>query len=359
LVLVGLWLGGVLPDGQGGSSATQAQLLDKVTTQIAALEKQARDLQQQPVNAGANGTDTKAVDALTERVAKMEAAIKNIPAGTAADPALLKRVADAENAMKSLGVALAALNRRSDENAAKTAQANAQAVAAEKAVIELRASLQDVSKTAKAGATSVVLESLQKRIAALEQSAKATKDEIAKVAATASTPDTAVRLALSASALRDAVLRGQPFAQELAQAKMLGADDKTLAPLAQFASAGVPSNKALAKELSALMPAMVKAGGAPKPAGGFIEKLQANAERLVRVRPVDAPPGDDPSAVLARIESEIAKADIAGVLADVGKLPEPARQVAADWVTRASARQQAIAAARQFAAVTARALGSK
>ena len=74
--------------------------------------------------------------------------------------------------MKSLGVALTALNRRSDEIAAKAAQANAQAVAAEKAVTELRASLQDVSKTAKAGASSAALESLQKRIAGLEQSAK-------------------------------------------------------------------------------------------------------------------------------------------------------------------------------------------
>jgi hypothetical protein len=104
---------------------------------------------------------------------------------------------------------------------------------------------------------------------------------------------------------------------------------------------------------------MMKAGGGPKPSGSFIEKLQANAEKLVRIRPLDAPPGDDAPAVLTRIESDIAKADIAGALADVGKLPEPARQVAVDWVTRASARQQALSAARQFAAVTARALGSK
>jgi hypothetical protein len=166
-------------------------------------------------------------------------------------------------------------------------------------------------------------------------------------------------LALTAAALRDAVLRGQPYAQELAQAKALGTDDKILAPLARFAATGVPSDKALAQELDALLPAMIKAGGAPKPSGSFIERLQANAEKLVRIRPLDAPVGSDSATVLARIESEIVKADIAGILADVGKLPEPVRQVAADWVTRASARQQALAAARQFAAVTARALGSK
>jgi hypothetical protein len=332
LVLGGLWLSGVLPGGESKSSAPQAQLPDKVIAQITALEKQVSDLQQRPSSA------------------------------PAADPALLKRVADAENAMKSLGVALTALNRRGDEIAAKVAQADSQAVAAEKTVTELRAGLQDVSKTAKSGVSTVALETLQKRIAGLEQSAKAANDKIAKIAkiaVAASAPDTSARLALSAAALRDAVSRGQPYAQELAQAKALGADDKTLAPLARFAATGVPSDKALAQELSALLPAMMKVGGATKPAGSFIEKLQANAEKLVRIRPLDAPLGDDAPAVLARIESDIAKADIAGALADVGKLPEPVRQVAADWVTRASAWQQALAAASQFAAGTARALGSK
>ena len=329
LVLGGLWLSGVLPGGESTSSAPQAQVPDKVTAQITALEKQVSDLQQRPSSA------------------------------PAADPALLKRVADAENAMKSLGVALTALNRRGDEIAAKVAQADSQAVAAEKTVMELRASLQDVSKTAKAGASSVALESLQRRIAGLEQSAKAANDKIAKIAVAASAPDTSARLALSAAALRDAVSRGQPYAQELAQAKALGANDKTLAPLARFAATGVPSDKALAQELSALLPAMIKAGGAPKPSGSFIERLQANAEKLVRIRPLDAPAGNDPATVLARIEIASAHADIAAALTDLSKLSEAQRAPAQAWIVNAQQRQAALAAASQFAAGTARALGSK
>ncbi len=46
-------------------------------------------------------------------------------------------------------------------------------------------------------------------------------------------------------------------------------------------------------------------------------------------------------------------------LADIGKLPEAARQQAADWVKKAAARQKALTAARQYAADTARALGPK
>ena len=47
-------------------------------------------------------------------------------------------MAAADNAMKSLGLALAALNRRSDDIAANASQARERAEAAEKAVTELR-----------------------------------------------------------------------------------------------------------------------------------------------------------------------------------------------------------------------------
>ena len=70
-------------------------------------------------------------------------------------------------------------------------------------------------------------------------------------------------------------------------------------------------------------------------------------------------PATMPSAVLARIEVDAAKADIDGALADLGKLPEAARAPAQGWIAKAKARQAALAAARQFAADTARALGPK
>ena len=45
----------------------------------------------------------------------------------------------------------------------------------------------------------------------------------------------------------------------------------------------------------------------------------------MRVTPVDAPQGDDPSAVLARIEVEAARGDISAAMSDIGKLPQAAR----------------------------------
>jgi hypothetical protein len=296
--------------------------------------------------------DTKAIDALTQRVSKIEATIRKLPAS---DAGVAERLNAADNAMKSLGIALTALNRRSDDIAATASQARERADAAAKAVAELRASLQDVAKNSSAGISPAELDALQKRIAALEQSAKAARDDIAK----ASSAVIAARLALSAAALRDAVASGVPFAAELAQAKSLGADDKVLVPLAPFAAAGVPAAPVLAQELRALLPAMLKISGAQAPESGFLERLQANAGKLVRVRPVDAPPGDDASAVLARLEIDAVKADIAAALADLGKLADATRAPAQAWIARAQARQAALAAARHYAADTARALGPR
>jgi hypothetical protein len=324
LVLVALWLAGLLPVRTVVSTDTGAQV----------------------------SADAKAIDALTLRVSKIEGTISKLPAG---DAGVAERLAAADSAMKSLGIALTALNRRSDDTAATASQARERADAAAKAVTNLRASVQDAAKNSSAGISPAELDALQKRMAALEQSAKAARDDIAK----ASSADIAARLALSAAGLRDAVASGAPFAAELAQAKSLGADDKTLAALAPFATAGVPTAPALAQELRALLPAMLKISGAQAPEGGFLERLQANAGKLVRVRPVDAPPGDDASAVLARIEIDAAKADIAAALADLGKLADATRAPAQAWFAKAQARQAALAAARQYAADTARALGPR
>ena len=324
LVLVALWLAGLLPVRTVASTDTGAQV----------------------------SVDAKAIDALTPRVSKIEGTISKLLAG---DAGVAERLAAADSAMKSLGIALTALNRRSDDTAATASQARERADASVKMVTDLHASVQEAAKNSSAGISPAELDALQKRMAALEQSAKAARDDIAK----ASSADIAARLALSAAGLRDAVASGASFAAELAQAKSLGTDDKTLAALAPFATAGVPTAPALAQELRALLPAMLKISGAQAPESGFLERLQANADRLVRIRPVDAPPGDDASAVLARIEIDAAKADIAAALADLGKLADATRAPAQAWIAKAQARQAALAAARQYAADTARALGPR
>jgi hypothetical protein len=339
LVLFGLWLTGLVPIRYAGSTAARAR--------VTALEAQLHDLQSR----AAATPDTKSVEALNARLVKIEEAAGKSPAS---DPKLADRVAAAENAMKSLGVALTALSRRSDDIAADATLARDHAQAAEKAVTELRSSVQ-IATTASAGLSSADLDALQQRVAALEQTAKTAASDIAKTAAT----DTAARLALSADALRAAAFSGAPLSAALAQVKSLGADEALLAPLASFAATGVPTQAALAQELRGLLPALLKGSGATAPPSGFLERLEANAGSLVRIRPVDAPAGDDTSAVLARLEIDAARSDIPGALDDLGKLTEAQRAPAQAWIKKANDRQAALAAARAFAAQTASALGKQ
>ena len=285
--------------------------------------------------------ESTATAAFNDRIARKEAAAAR---PQTLDPSVSERLSAADNAIKSLGIALTALTKRNDETAGGAAEARARADAAEKAVSQMRANIQDVTKDTAGGLSPGEVDVVQKRIAALEQVAKAPPT------------DNAARLALSAAALRDAVLSGVPFVAELDEVKSLGAEEKVLAPLISFANSGTPTSVALAQELRALLPALMKSSQAPT---GFLERLEANAGKLVRIRPVDAPAGDDASAVLARVEVEAAQAAIDDAIIDLGKLDAATRAPAQDWIRKAQARQAAFAAARQFASETTHALGKR
>jgi hypothetical protein len=336
LLLLGLWLKGYLPIGGAGDR----ELKEKV----AALEKQVSELQSRPQPSAA------AVDSgLAQRIDKIEATLKSLPPG---DAGVVGKLAAADSAMKSLGLALTALNHRTDEAAGNADAARKAADAATKAVADLQASVKAAAADTQPGVPRADIEALEKRMAAVENQAKAAGEALARN----SSNDNAARLALSAEVLRSAVAAGAPYADELAAVRALGGADQTLAPLDGFAANGAPTARALAKDLAALIPQMVKIAGAPPPSADFLAKLEANAARLVRVRPVNAPQGDEPAAVLARLEVDAANNDIAGALDDLARLPDNVRAPAATWIARAKQRQASIEAATQYAAKAARAL---
>jgi hypothetical protein len=312
LVLFAMWLSGLVPIRYAGTTAMRAR--------VTGLELQVKDLAQDLANKPA--ANNVALDGVSERIGKIEQSLAKTPTG---DPASAERLAAVENAMKSLGITLTALTRRADE----------------------------VAGNAAAGRDEIA--TLQRRIEALETTAKSRQEQVAAI----SNADTAARLAVTALTLRDAVARGEPYATQIAVLRTLGADPKSLALLEPFAATGVPSEAALSRELSALMPSFHDAGGASVAApAGFVERLQANANKLVRVRPVGAPAGDDASAALARLEVDAARRDFTAAQADIAKLPAKSRALADAWSKRVDARKAALAAAASVAADAARSLGN-
>lgn len=267
---------------------------------------------------------------ITARLMRIEATLSSVPA--------------ADTAIKMTAENVASLNKRLDEIARNASDARNRADAA----VASAEAAQKSASNAPAGPGDT--EALSNRIAALEQSARSTERE-------AAIDDKVSRRAVVASALRDAVERGTPFAAELAAAKLFAADASVLAPLDDFASTGVPSAAALARDLSALAQPMMTAIGEPARTGSVMEKLQASAEKLVRIRPVGEVPGDDPATVVARVEAKAARNDIAGARDDLAKLPAAVRAPAESWIKRAAARDAAIAASRQFSRDALGALG--
>ncbi len=346
-----LWFGGFLPSREDNVSSVAAR--------VAALELHARDLAGQ--STAANATE-KSVEDLAARLARVEGAAPT------PDPQVTNRLGAAEAIAKSATDGVATLNRRIEELAAVLAEARSRAdtvaasvqaaaaapagVDANKAEIEaLKARLAALESTRSQQVDKKDLDALATRIAAFEQ-AVASLDQAAKAAqaaqAASSARGRAVRLAILAAALNAAVDRGAPYAPELNAVKPL-APPNALAPLEPFAASGLPSADALARELSDLLPRLQQTGSTGE-TGSILDKLQANASRLVRIRPVTEQPGDDPRAVLARIEVKAAQSDIGGALAEAGKLPPEQRAAAEPWMRKAQARMAAVEACRRLAA---------
>jgi hypothetical protein len=299
-----------------------------------------------PVSPSAQPTNSAAIAEISARLNKIEGAIatqqqqKPVPPPQP-DPALASRLAAAEAATKSLSDSLAALTRRTDDVVAATQTALAQAKNASTAADAAKSAVQaDVARS--------VLDALAARIAALESTVKTLADGLKHE--TASADDRAARLTVAAEALSATLERGAPYPAELAAAKSLGADPSATTPLEPYAAAGVPGVRALAHELASLIPALRQAAEPASSDSSFLSRLESNAQHLVRITPVDAPPGDDPSSVVTRIGVDAAHADIAAALADIAKLPDAAKPLAAAWVEKAQARNAAIAASRKLAA---------
>ena len=276
---------------------------------------------------------------IAARLGKIEAVLANAPATDTAIKAT-------DTAMKMTAENIASLGKRLDDIAANVRDTRTRA---DNAVTAAEAA-QKAAGSASAQGGGGDTEALANRIAALEQSTRSNERELAA-------DDKVSRRAVVASALRDAVERGAPFTAELAAAKVFAADAGALAPLETFAATGVPSVPSLARELSSLAQPMMKAIGEPARTGSVMEKLQAGAERLVRIRPVGDVPGDDPATVIGRIEAKAARNDIGGALAELNKLPAAVRAPAAPWIKRVASRDAAIAAGRQFAQESLGALG--
>ncbi len=330
--------------------------IEELSARISRLESAPPPPAPEPAKADPAKTDADAAEIkeLSARLARVETSLSTIPPPPAADPTLANRLAALEATMKPIEEHVADLDRQNADNATSVQETRERAEAVAKAMADVNRADADQDKLHQS--TKAEIAGLNTRLDAVEELAKAIRDQVAEAAAPKT--DEPLRFALVAAGLRFALERGEPFAAELNAAKAVGVDPAMLASIAPFAAAGVPNPQELFRELTGLVPDMLKVSGPTGQDAGYLDRLQAHAEKLVRIRPVGARTGDDPATVIGRIDRDMARRDLAGVLAELEKLPAPAQAIAEPWRKKALARQAVTAASAQLVAASFEKLGA-
>jgi hypothetical protein len=276
-----------------------------------------------PANPQANAG---VIDTLASRLADLETrSTKPLP--PVSDPTLVARLEALEKSVSSLRGEMSNVRTQSEK---------------------LTADLNAVKSAPREVAPSPDLAAINERLGEIE---RATRTESAKIAQAADKPadDAALRRVVAASMLDASVRQGEPFVAALAAAKALAPDPDMLKPLDGFAASGVPNPAILSRELLTLVPKL-----SPPPPGnattgtGIIDRLQAGAAKLVRIERTDAV-GNDRGAIVARITAAALRNDLADARRELNSLAPGDRAAAQAWLDKATERDAALAASRQFA----------
>jgi len=309
--------------------------------QVATIEQRLTALERRSNAAPASATPVhmgdleKRVEGLEQGLRQAIAARPAAVAGASASAemqALTDRLAAVESATNAAGetakTALQAANRAAEASARPAAP-----------VVDLRP-------------LETRLQSLDQRLAAAETEARTTKTEVlareAPVAALARRSD-ATSLAVVMQSMAQALDQGAPFEAALTVAANLGADASQIAPLQAIAKTGAPTNRAIAQLWAAEVRAALDATLEPEGDQGWLDRLKAGAARVVRVRPAGEAPGDDPGALIARIDAGLGRGAIGEALVAWNRLPEPAKAASRGF---ADAARKRVAAEEALKALT-------
>jgi hypothetical protein len=279
---------------------------------------------------------TAQLNALSDRVAEIERKV-SVPTP---DTALRARIDALEAAVSGVRSGVLAVQKQADTTSA--------------AVTGLKSAPQE--------SASPDVSALTERIARLEQSIQ-TLSEKPPAEAPAAADDIKLRRLAVADALEAEVRGFAPYADALALAKGLADDKAALAPLDAFASSGIPTDAMLAQDLLVFLeklspPAPKSSDAAPAAKPRLIDRIAAEAAKLVRIERVDDSSAA-PAAVLVELQpvAEAARRnDIALAKDRLEKLPANVWREAQPWFDKLAGREAALKAAAVFTAVSVAAL---
>lgn len=144
------------------------------------------------------------------------------------------------------------------------------------------------------------------------------------------------------ASIRAALVAGLPFADQAARLEASG----TALPegLEAAASSGAPSLADLQARFPAAAHEAIRAAILASAGDGFLARARAYVEAQIASRSLSPQPGATPDAILSRMDDDLAKGDLAGVLTESTALPSEATAALSGWLEGVKARQAADAA---------------
>lgn len=161
--------------------------------------------------------------------------------------------------------------------------------------------------------------------------------------------DPLLQASLLASNLQNAFATGRPFQTELTGLQAALPDLAVPQEVATRAAEGLPTPSDLVARLEELAPGML-AARPPRPDASLQEGAADWLASVLAIRPTGEADGNDPAAILSRLEGALEREDYAMAEGLIAQLPAPmieaAQELPADITTRARANDftQALAA---------------
>ncbi|MBI5130849.1 MAG: hypothetical protein HZA66_15510 [Rhodopseudomonas palustris] len=349
-VVVGAAKTGLLPEFLSSTSVSAPQ---GDAAALDALKARIADLEARPAARAGAVADATALDALAARIASLEARPSQTGSDSAApstgtpDAALTGRVEALEKSVATLRDELATLRSQSEQLAGTVK--DIKLATSEPAAAETAATASSEKADRPAADPAAALAAINARLSELEHAAKAATEAAPQAPLPPAAADDAPLRRLVAATLLDlTVKQGAPFAPILKAAQPLAPEPAALKPLEPFAATGVPSAATLGRELIALLPKLLSADD-PANTTNFIDRFQANAERLVRIQRSDATAGIDRTAIVGRLTAAAQRSDLAEARRELKALAPADRAPVQSWIDRSEARDQALAASQSFA----------
>lgn len=346
---LGTVLGGILAAGAGfglarmvpggwpiqDSSALEAQIKTQADS-LAAMTAQLADLAARPVQ------DASAEIAALK--AELQASIADSPAVIDPAPMIAKATEEFQAAIAALDSRLTEIETR--PVGAGGAASSAAIAAYDRQLQDLRAQIaaQSGQGSDVAAQIEAVAAEAKAQLAAAAQEAERLKTE-AEAAARAATTDAAL------GRIRAALEAGGPFTGPVSDLTASGVEIP--ADVADFAVTGVPTLMDLQRSFPALARDALTAALRAQTPTGWGDRITAFLRTQTGARSLSPREGSDPDAILSRAEARLAEGDLTATLAELGTLPDAAKEVLAPWIAEAEGRQKAIAAVSVLSAAAA------